>query len=97
MAPDDRSAADRRSWGVGERSPVWTLRRARCATLGGSAACSVCRISRFSRSIFEIHEESAGVAAEAARTLGVPLARINVNGGAPACGHLPGMSGARMV
>ncbi|MEE4587257.1 hypothetical protein ABZ817_27360 [Streptomyces antimycoticus] len=53
----------------------------------------MCRISRFSRSIFEIHEESAGVA----RTLGVPLARINVNGGAPACGHLPGMSGARMV
>ncbi|MFI8986932.1 hypothetical protein ACIG63_18110 [Streptomyces antimycoticus] len=57
----------------------------------------MCRISRFSRSIFEIHEESAGVAAEAARTLGVPLGRINVNGGAPACGHLPGMSGARMV
>ncbi|RSS47730.1 hypothetical protein [Streptomyces sp. WAC05858] len=73
------------------------LRRARCAALGGAAARSVCRISRFSRSIFEIHEESAGVAAEAARTLGVPLGRINVNGGAPACGHLPGISGARMV
>lgn len=47
--------------------------------------------------LLEIHEESAGAAAEAARALGVPLERVNVNGGALAFGHPIGMSGARMV
>ncbi|BBJ37984.1 hypothetical protein SSPO_007020 [Streptomyces antimycoticus] len=66
------------------------LRRARCATLGGALGVP-------DLALFEIHEESAGVAAEAARTLGGPLGRVKVNGGAPAFGHVVGMSGAPMV
>lgn len=69
------------------RDGATARRRARCAGALGVPDLA----------LFSIHEESAGVAAEVARTLGVPLGRVNVNGGAPAFGHPVGMPGALMV
>jgi acetyl-CoA C-acetyltransferase len=47
--------------------------------------------------LVEINEAFAGVPLASARQLGVPLDRVNVNGGAIALGHPVGMSGARIV
>jgi acetyl-CoA C-acetyltransferase len=47
--------------------------------------------------LLEINEAFAGVALASTRDLGVPLDRVNVNGGAIALGHPVGMSGARLV
>ncbi|MFD3497931.1 acetyl-CoA C-acyltransferase [Streptomyces sp. NPDC058676] len=47
--------------------------------------------------LFEINEAFAGVALASVRELGVPLERVNVNGGAIALGHPVGMTGARLV
>jgi acetyl-CoA C-acetyltransferase len=47
--------------------------------------------------LFEINEAFAGVALASARELGVPLDKVNVNGGAIALGHPVGMTGARLV
>jgi acetyl-CoA C-acetyltransferase len=47
--------------------------------------------------LIEINEAFAGVALASIAKLGVPLARVNVNGGAIAFGHPVGMSGARLV
>jgi acetyl-CoA C-acetyltransferase len=47
--------------------------------------------------LIEINEAFAGVPLASARELGVPLDRVNVNGGAIALGHPLGMSGARVV
>jgi acetyl-CoA C-acetyltransferase len=47
--------------------------------------------------LLEINEAFAGVTLASARQLGVPLDRVNVNGGAIALGHPVGMSGARLV
>ena len=47
--------------------------------------------------LFEINEAFAVVALIAARELGIPDARLNVNGGACALGHPIGASGARIV
>jgi acetyl-CoA C-acetyltransferase len=47
--------------------------------------------------LIEINEAFAGVALASQRDLGVPMDRVNVNGGAIALGHPVGMSGARLV
>jgi acetyl-CoA C-acetyltransferase len=47
--------------------------------------------------LFEINEAFAVVPMAAARELGIPRERINVNGGACALGHPIGASGARIV
>ncbi|MDH6626189.1 acetyl-CoA C-acetyltransferase [Streptomyces sp. LBL] len=47
--------------------------------------------------LFEINEAFAGVALASLRELGVPLEKVNVNGGAIALGHPVGMTGARLV
>ena len=47
--------------------------------------------------LFEINEAFAVVAMAPIRELGIPHARINVNGGACALGHPIGASGARLV
>lgn len=47
--------------------------------------------------VWEINEAFASVALNSVRLLGVPEARINVNGGAIALGHPIGASGARIV
>ncbi|WP_217238091.1 acetyl-CoA C-acetyltransferase [Streptomyces sp. AC555_RSS877] len=47
--------------------------------------------------LFEINEAFAGVALASVRELGVPLEKVNVNGGAIALGHPVGMTGARLV
>ncbi|MFF0156605.1 acetyl-CoA C-acyltransferase [Streptomyces sp. NPDC005263] len=47
--------------------------------------------------LFEINEAFAGVALASMRELGVPLEKVNVNGGAIALGHPVGMTGARLV
>ncbi|GAQ59676.1 acetyl-CoA C-acyltransferase [Streptomyces scabiei] len=47
--------------------------------------------------LFEINEAFAGVALASVRELGLPLDRVNVNGGAIALGHPVGMTGARLV
>jgi acetyl-CoA acetyltransferase family protein len=47
--------------------------------------------------LFEINEAFAGVALASLRELGIPAARVNVNGGAIALGHPVGMTGARLV
>ena len=47
--------------------------------------------------LFEINEAFAGVALASVRELGVPLDKVNVNGGAIALGHPVGMTGARLV
>jgi acetyl-CoA C-acetyltransferase len=47
--------------------------------------------------IVEINEAFATVAAHSADLLGVPMDRVNVNGGAIAIGHPIGASGARVV
>jgi acetyl-CoA C-acetyltransferase len=47
--------------------------------------------------LVEINEAFAGVALASVAQLGVPLASVNVNGGAIAFGHPVGMSGARLV
>ncbi|RXH06680.1 acetyl-CoA C-acyltransferase [Bradyrhizobium vignae] len=47
--------------------------------------------------LFEINEAFAAVAMIAARDLGIPVDRLNVNGGATALGHPIGASGARII
>jgi acetyl-CoA acetyltransferase family protein len=47
--------------------------------------------------LFEINEAFAVQALACARELGIPLDRLNVNGGAIALGHPLGCSGARLV
>ncbi|MDX3845859.1 acetyl-CoA C-acyltransferase [Streptomyces europaeiscabiei] len=47
--------------------------------------------------LFEINEAFAGVALASVRDLDIPLAKVNVNGGAIALGHPVGMTGARLV
>lgn len=47
--------------------------------------------------LFEINEAFASVALASVRELGIPLDKVNVNGGAIALGHPVGMTGARLV
>ncbi|QMU72504.1 acetyl-CoA C-acetyltransferase [Streptacidiphilus sp. P02-A3a] len=47
--------------------------------------------------LVEINEAFAAVAAQSVKDLGIPLEKVNVNGGAIALGHPIGMSGARLV
>ena len=47
--------------------------------------------------LVEINEAFAAVAVQSVKDLGVPLEKVNVNGGAIALGHPIGMSGARLV
>ncbi|MFK4793641.1 acetyl-CoA C-acyltransferase [Sphingobium sp. ZW T5_29] len=47
--------------------------------------------------LFEVNEAFAVVAMIAARDLGIPADRLNVNGGATALGHPIGASGARII
>jgi acetyl-CoA C-acetyltransferase len=47
--------------------------------------------------LFEINEAFAVVAMAAAKELGIPGARLNVNGGACALGHPIGATGARLI
>lgn len=47
--------------------------------------------------LFEINEAFAVVALGCAEKLGIPLDKLNVNGGAVAIGHPIGMSGARLI
>ena len=47
--------------------------------------------------LFEINEAFAVVAMTPIKALGIPHAKVNVNGGACALGHPIGASGARLV
>ena len=47
--------------------------------------------------LVELNEAFAAVGIVSARELGIPLEKVNVNGGAIALGHPVGMSGARIV
>jgi acetyl-CoA C-acetyltransferase len=47
--------------------------------------------------LFEINEAFAVVPMAAARTLGIPYDKLNVNGGACALGHPIGATGARLI
>jgi acetyl-CoA C-acetyltransferase len=47
--------------------------------------------------LVEINEAFAAVAVHSVRQLGIPLEKVNVNGGAIALGHPIGMSGARIA
>ena len=47
--------------------------------------------------LIEINEAFAAIALASVRELGVPLNKVNVNGGAIALGHPVGMSGARLA
>jgi acetyl-CoA C-acetyltransferase len=47
--------------------------------------------------LFEVNEAFAVVAMIAARDLGIPEDKLNVNGGATALGHPLGASGARII
>ena len=47
--------------------------------------------------LFEVNEAFAAVAMAAARDIGIPADRLNVNGGACALGHPIGATGARIV
>lgn len=47
--------------------------------------------------LFEVNEAFSVVAMHAAKTVGIPREKLNVNGGAVSLGHPIGMSGARLV
>ncbi|HCM74466.1 MAG TPA: acetyl-CoA C-acetyltransferase, partial [Armatimonadetes bacterium] len=47
--------------------------------------------------LFEVNEAFAVVAMYAAREVGIPHEKLNVNGGAVSIGHPIGMTGARLV
>jgi len=47
--------------------------------------------------LWELNEAFASQVLQSARVLGIPMDRLNVNGGAISIGHPYGMSGARMV
>lgn len=47
--------------------------------------------------LFEVNEAFAVVAMIAAKELGIPAEKLNVNGGATALGHPIGASGARII
>ena len=61
------------------------------------AACAREGITPADLDLVEINEAFAAVGIASARALGIPLDRVNVNGGAIAMGHPIGMSGARIV
>ena len=60
-------------------------------------ACEREGISPADLDLVEINEAFAAVGLASAADLGIPLDRVNVNGGAIAVGHPIGMSGARLV
>ncbi|MDI9638601.1 hypothetical protein QM565_23055 [Geitlerinema splendidum] len=47
--------------------------------------------------LFEVNEAFAVVAMYAAKDLGIPTDKLNVNGGAVSLGHPIGMTGTRLV
>ena len=61
------------------------------------AACAREGITPADLDLVEINEAFAAVGISSANRLGIPLEKINVNGGAIALGHPLGMSGARIV
>lgn len=61
------------------------------------AACAREGITPADLDLVEINEAFAAVGIASANRLGIPLEKINVNGGAIALGHPLGMSGARIV
>ncbi|MEV0681952.1 acetyl-CoA C-acetyltransferase [Actinosynnema sp. NPDC050436] len=61
------------------------------------AACAKEGIEPADLDLVEINEAFAAVGVVAARALGVPEEKVNVNGGAIALGHPIGMSGARLA
>jgi acetyl-CoA C-acetyltransferase len=61
------------------------------------AACAREGITPADLDLVEINEAFAAVGLSSAARLGIPLEKINVNGGAIAIGHPLGMSGARIV
>jgi acetyl-CoA C-acetyltransferase len=60
-------------------------------------ACEKDGIAAADLDLVEINEAFAAVGISSARELGLPNAKVNVNGGAIALGHPVGMSGARIV
>jgi acetyl-CoA C-acetyltransferase len=60
-------------------------------------ACEKEGIAADDLDLVEINEAFAAVGISSARELGLPNAKVNVNGGAIALGHPVGMSGARIV
>ncbi len=60
-------------------------------------ACEREGITPVDLDLIEINEAFAAVGLASAAELGVPIDRVNVNGGAIAVGHPIGMSGARLV
>ncbi|MGP4043168.1 acetyl-CoA C-acyltransferase [Streptomyces sp. 2A115] len=63
----------------------------------GDALARNGRLKAADLDLFEINEAFAGVALASMRELGVPLDKVNVNGGAIAFGHPVGMTGTRLV
>jgi acetyl-CoA C-acetyltransferase len=61
------------------------------------AACAAAGVALQDVDVFEVNEAFSLVPLIAARELGVPLDRINPNGGAVALGHPLGASGGRLV
>jgi acetyl-CoA C-acetyltransferase len=60
-------------------------------------ACEKEGIEPSSLDLVELNEAFAAVGIASARELGIPEAKVNVNGGAIALGHPVGMSGARIA
>ena len=75
------------AWGL----PTWPIRHISPPKALQKAGLTVEDID-----LFEINEAFANVALISARRLGVPLEKLNVNGGAIALGHLAA-SGARIL
>lgn len=60
-------------------------------------ACAKAKLSVRDIDIFEINEAFASVPLIAMKSLGIPLEKVNVNGGACAIGHPIGASGGRLA
>ena len=76
------------AWGL----PTWPIRH-----ISPPKALQKAGLTVEDMDLFEINEAFANVALISARRLGVPLEKLNVNGGAIALGHPLAASGARIL
>ena len=98
-----RAEADRRGWEPMVRLVGWAVAGVPPETMGIGPVPATARVlqqtglSLADMDLIELNEAFAVQVLYCADTLGIPMDRLNVSGGAISIGHPYGMSGARMT